>query len=213
MNDAPGTSRGTGGLQTLAPHPTDPSDNHAATLAAPERAAQSPPFRTWLLAPRLAVGSCPVTELDALALAYAGVTHVLDLREPEAGAGEPGALAIAELERRGIECKRVPIAERAAPSLAALTAAADWIDRVFDLREAVLFVHGQAGLERTAAVVSAWAARREGAAYADAALRLAATGYPGEALPAQREAAEAWLRSDAGRARRVADDWWESFPT
>ncbi len=213
MNDAPGTSRGTGGLQTLAPHSTDPLDDLAAGLAGQGTGNLPAAFRTWLLFPRLAVGSCPVTELDALALAYAGVTHVLDLREQEAGPHEPATPAAAELARRGIERKAVAPTAGATPSLATFTALADWIDRVLDLRESMLFVHGTTGLERTAALVTAWAARREGVSYADAAHRLAAAGYPGEALPAQREAAEAWLRSDAGRARRAADDWWENFPT
>jgi len=210
MNDAPGTSRGTGGLQTLAPQSTEPLDELDAGQAS---GSASPAFRTWLLFPRLAAGSCPVTELDALALAYAGVTHVLDLRQREAGPDQPATPAAAELARRGIERKGVATAEGATPSLATFTALADWIDRVLDLRESMLFVHGTTGLERTAVLVTAWVARREGVSYAEAEHRLAAAGYPGKAQPAQREAAEAWLRSDAGRARRVADDWWESFPT
>lgn len=166
---------------------------------APIYAGAIPDFDLWPAGERLLAGRNPLSERDVLDLVARGVTHVLDLREASewSGVDREGRDAVEALARHGLERGSVPIGDFQAPAAADLTVAADWLDRAYDRPGATLYVHCRAGLQRTATVLAAWTARREGISYVEAERRLAAAGYPGGAMPHQRAAAEAWLALEA----------------
>lgn len=175
--------------------PDTPEARHAAVYATPHL----PRFCTWPVTERILAGRNPLTEIDVRSLAAQGVTHVLDLREPSEWnrPGIFGGEAVDAMAPFGITRRNVPIADFSAPSAAALTEAADWIDQILDPvrgdRAARLFVHCRAGIERTGTILTAWRCRREGESFEVALAALRGEGWPANPLAHQRTAAQAWL--------------------
>jgi len=190
--------RGGGSRRGGGEEPGEPSRRTALDARHAEvYAGAIPDFDLWPAGPRLLAGRNPLSERDVSDLVERGVTHVLDLREESEWTvpGRVGSDAVAALARRGIERRHVPIGDFQAPTSDDLSAAADWLDEVHARPETTLYVHCRAGLQRTATVLAARAARRAGISYAAAERLLAAAGYPGGALRHQRAAAEAWLET------------------
>lgn len=169
---------------------------HAAVYATPGL----PPFAHWRASARLLVGRNPLTERDAAELAALGVTHVLDLREPDewSGPGVFGSEALAGLAARGIARKNVPIQDLTAPTLAQFAETAAWLDEVMRRRRTRVYVHCRAGLQRTPTILAAWRARRENEPFEQALRTLRRHGWPADPLPWQRSAAQRALEARRG---------------
>ncbi|MCZ7650304.1 MAG: dual specificity protein phosphatase family protein [Thermoanaerobaculia bacterium] len=164
---------------------------HAAIYAEPG----PPAFEHWEIAPGLRAGRNPLSELDVRELAGLGVTHLLDLRE-ESEWGDPGRVgseALAAASRLGLARLHLPVPDGGAPAVAQLAAAVAWIDAALAEPGHAVYVHCRAGRERTAAVLVAWRARRDGGSAQSALRALAARGYPGSPLAPQLAAVREWL--------------------
>ncbi len=149
-----------------------------------------PPFVVRRLHPQVLYGRNPVFEREAVALADAGVTHVIDLREPWEWQGPDrlGAEAVAWLDRQ-IDRLHLPTPDGGAPTLATLDAAVAHLEAAM-AAGGVAFVHCRAGQERSGAALLAWLIARGGDV--DALQGLAPTLRP---LPNQQAAVYRWLRA------------------
>ncbi|MCB1007704.1 MAG: dual specificity protein phosphatase family protein [Acidobacteria bacterium] len=190
MSEAPGSSRRAPGVAR--------SENAARRHAAIYGEGRVPAFERWKVEERLLAGRNPLSEVDVLELRSVGVSHLLDLREETEwlGPGRFGREAIEAEERLRLRRRWLPIPDGAAPEPATLRRAADWLDTALAAREAIVFVHCRAGLERTAAVLAAWIGRRDRRDLAGALASLRRFGYPGQPLAAQAEAVARFLRGD-----------------
>jgi len=148
-----------------------------------------PPFAVRRLAPQVLYGRNPLTAKELHALAAAGVTHILDLREEREWAA-PGRLGREAVEacRPPLARLHLPVVDGGAPDPKVFPEALRFIDQAV-ASGGTVFVHCRAGRERTGAVLLAWwrASGREGA--------LEAHGPSLVPLPHQRRAAEAYLKS------------------
>jgi predicted protein tyrosine phosphatase len=153
-----------------------------------------PPFQYDRVAPRLWAGRNPLTAIDIEQLQSYGVTHFLDLRETHEWAPPRfGQAALAEIERVGLTRLHLPITDMGAPLMADLQAAVQFIDRVLGGSKTGLYVHCRAGMERTAAILIAWWARKHQTSY-ETALAALREGRPIlKPLPAQEAAVRRWL--------------------
>lgn len=153
-----------------------------------------PPFQYDRVAPRLWAGRNPLTTIDIESLQGAGVTHILDLREAHEWAPPRfGHAALAEIERAGLTRLHLPITDMGAPLLSDLQTAVAFIDGVLGEPKTGVYVHCRAGMERTAAILIAWWARRHGCSY-EVALTALREGRPIlKPLPAQEAAVRRWL--------------------
>src|SRR5207248_2523626 len=139
----------------------------------------------------------PLTARDVETLAAAGITHMLDLRQPWEWeqTGRFGTDAIAAMGRSGLRRLHLPVRDGSAPSPAELEAARAFVDEALADPEARVYVHCRAGRERTAAVLVASYACRHGVSYEEALTALRKrrpTLYP---LHPQERALREWLRS------------------
>lgn len=155
-----------------------------------------PSFQTWRIEERLHAGRNPLSEADVLDLRALGVSHLLDLREEREwrDPGRVGGEALASVERLRLRRRWEAIPDGAVPEPATLRRAADWLDTALAARDAVVYVHCRAGLERTAAVLAAWLGRRDRVGLSEALARLRRFGYPGAPSPGQAAAVEVFLR-------------------
>jgi len=153
-----------------------------------------PRFEIHELNERLLAGRNPLSAIDAQRLVDAGVTHVVDLREPQEweAAGRFGRGAVEELGVLGIGRLHVPVTDGGAPSTGALDAAVRWISRVTEQDGSRIFVHCRAGQERTAAVLAAYIASHW-VLTLDQAIDWLAAQYGGRPLPPQEQAVREWL--------------------
>ena len=163
-----------------------------------------PAFDWAPLDARVACGRNPLTEDDAAELAAAGVTHVLDLREPRewTGDGKIGAAALEAFARHVVERRSVPIPDGAAPEPADFAAALGFLDAAHARPGARLYVHCRGGIERTGAILAAWYAWREDLDPLDGLVELVARVPRLAPLPSQARAAAAWLRAERKNGRR-----------
>ncbi|HSM50616.1 MAG TPA: dual specificity protein phosphatase family protein [Thermoanaerobaculia bacterium] len=176
--------------------PSSAAARHATIYSKPGL----PAFEHWQVAPRLRAGRNPLSELDLRQLAALGVTHVLDLREEAewAAPGNWGEDAVIAIPRLGLGRLHLPVRDGGAPAVETLAAAVEWIEEVLATPGTAVYVHCRAGLERTASVLVAWRARRDGSTLEEALGALGEAGYPGAPLRNQKGAVRAFLAGAAG---------------
>jgi protein tyrosine phosphatase (PTP) superfamily phosphohydrolase (DUF442 family) len=164
--------------------------NHAEIYATPGL----PPFQYDRVAPRVWAGRNPLTALDVQALRREGITHILDLRQPEEWAPPRfGEEALLEIERLGLVRRHLPITDMGAPLSSDLDEAVSFLEAVLAEPRTGVYVHCRAGMERTAAVLVAWWVKRHGCSY-EAALAALREGRPIlRPLPVQEAAVRNWL--------------------
>lgn len=153
------------------------------------------PFAWWRVTDRVYAGRNPLTEVDIAELTELGVTHVLDLREPQEWE-PPGCFGLEAVEacaHLGIARRNVPIEDGSAPAAADFDAAVSWIVDSLALPDTTLYAHCRAGIERTATILCAWRCREQGEDPETALTALRADSWPARPLPWQRQALEAWL--------------------
>ena len=165
-----------------------------------------PPWEADWITDRVLAGRNCLSALDVnrLVTEY-GITHVLDLREPQEWcAPKAGQDALDEIERGDVSRRHIPITDFGAPSMEALDQAVAFIDEALSQAGARVFVHCRAGLERTAAVLIAWYATAHGVDY-DAAFQQLRRGRPVlRPLREQEQVVRRWL--ERVRTARAPDD-------
>jgi atypical dual specificity phosphatase len=136
-------------------------------------------------------GRHPLLLEEATALAAAGISHVLDLREPWEweGPNRLGSEAVAWWSTHGTRRMHLPIPDGGAPSRDRIGAAVAFIDEAVS-GGGTVFVHCRAGKERSGLVLLAWMLPRGGDL--EALQRLAPGLRP---LPHQQVAAYDWFRT------------------
>jgi protein-tyrosine phosphatase len=150
-----------------------------------------PAFECSLVDDRIMAGRNPLTERDAAWLTAAGVTHILDLREDwEWAAPRFGAEAVRCL---GPMRTHLPVRDMQAPTSADLDAACQFLTEHVSALQKLVYIHCRAGQERTAAVLIAYVARRDGFTYDDALAVLKQRRPTLRPLPVQEHAVRAWL--------------------
>lgn len=153
-----------------------------------------PAFGFDWLDDRLAAGRNPLSARDVSTLNQAGITHVLDLRETsEWIAPHFGLEAVEAMEGAGITRLHLPIVDMDAPEPADFDAAWAWVEDASSDPDAVIYLHCRAGMERTAAIAGALAARRAAISFDEALAQLQGKRPIFQPLPPQRRAAQAWL--------------------
>ena len=153
-----------------------------------------PSFSFDWLDSNMAAGRNPLSARDVETLKNAGITHVLDLREPhEWNAPHFGVDAVNAFEKAGIERLHLPVVDMDAPQNADFDRAADWLQTTLAEPKAKVYVHCRAGMERTAAIVCAVYAREHGISFDEALSTLKRKRPIFAPLPHQVRAAKAWL--------------------
>ena len=162
-----------------------------------------PAFEFNTVTDRILAGRNPLTARDIESLTEAGVTHILDLREPQEWAPPRfGSEAREEIERRHLGWLNVVVVDRAAPTATALDQACHFLDTALQAPGQRVYVHCRAGQERTGAVLVAYYARRHGVSY-EAALATLRQARPAlRVLPAQERAVREWLaQGESGKTK------------
>ncbi|MES2463663.1 MAG: dual specificity protein phosphatase family protein [Armatimonadota bacterium] len=157
-----------------------------------------PPFQYFSIGTnhRLWHGRNPLTAIDIETLANScGITHILDLREPQewASAGRFGGEAIAEIESCGIVRLNVPVKDTTPPGDADFANAVAFLDAAFALPDSRIYVHCRYGRERTGTVLMAWRALHDDTSCDAALAALNAEGAQLSPLPHQRLEAHRWV--------------------
>lgn len=143
-------------------------------------------------------GRNPLTCRDVEALSALGITHILDLREPREWAPPKfGAEAVEEIERCGLQRLNLVVRDMREPTVEALDIACQFFDDALKTAENRIYVHCRAGMERTAAILIAYYARRHGVSYDDALSKLRASRPIFAPLPDQERAVRQWLKETA----------------
>lgn len=155
-----------------------------------------PAFEYCPVEERVFAGRNPLTARDVETLAAAGVTHLLDLRQPWEWeqAGRFGRDAVAAMERAGMRRLHLPVRDGSAPSASELEAARAFIDEALADPTARVFAHCRAGRERTAAVLVASYACRYNVTYEEALAALRQNRPLLSPLAGQEQAVRAWLQ-------------------
>jgi len=147
----------------------------------------------WV-AERIMAGRNPLTARDVDTLKALGITHILDLREPrEWAAPKFGAEALAEIERCGLHRTVMTVLDMKAPTAEALEAACRYFDETLQDGGNRIYIHCRAGMERTAAVLIAYHARRHGVSYDEALAKLREGRPIFKPMPGQERAVRQWL--------------------
>jgi ADP-ribosyl-[dinitrogen reductase] hydrolase len=135
----------------------------AGVFAASPYPSRVPPLQVRRLHPQVLFGRNPLFAVEVEALVAAGVSHFLDLREPEewSGAGRLGQEAVDAQGRPPSTRRHLAVADGGAPSAGAISEAVDFVDEAL-ARGGVAFVHCRAGVERTGAMLLAWWLNRGG---------------------------------------------------
>jgi len=141
--------------------------------------------------------------MDVETLADQGITHILDLREPDEWAlPRIGAEAVEAIERNGLHRLNVPVTDMGAPTPQSLDIACRFLEEAVKDETSLVYIHCRAGIERTGAVLVAYYARRHGVSYG-AALDQLRKGRPCLApMPHQERAVRQWLANAALVDRR-----------
>lgn len=154
-----------------------------------------PAFNSDWVTDRIMAGRNPLTCRDVEMLSALGITHLLDLREPQEWAAPKfGAEAIEEIERCGLQRLNLTVIDMKEPTVEALDTACQFLEDTLKNEDNRIYVHCRAGMERTAAMLIAYYARRHGVSYDDALSKLR-EGRPIFApLPDQEKAVRQWLK-------------------
>jgi ADP-ribosyl-[dinitrogen reductase] hydrolase len=161
-----------------------------------------PTFEYYRVAENLHAGRAPLTARDVRTLAALGVTHFLDLRSEDEwrAPGRLGTEAVAMIDELGLRRTVFPVveptAERAEPPLDDIY---EFLTSTMAKPEAHVYVHGQSGRGRTAAVLVAYLAAESMMTYDEVLVHLSdqlmkSSGVridPGEALG---DCVREWLR-------------------
>ena len=143
---------------------------------------------------RILAGRQLLTARDIETLADLGITHVLDLREPlEWTPPNYGAEALAEIEQLGLQRLNVPIRDTKEPTAEDLDAAYRFLKETLNNANNRVYVHCRAGMERTAAILTAYYARHKKVSYETALARLREGRSLLNPLPDQEKAVRQWL--------------------
>jgi len=143
---------------------------------------------------RILAGRQVLTARDIETLADLGITHVLDLREPlEWTPPHYGTEALEEIERLGLQRLHVPIRDTKEPTAADLDAADQFLAETLTDANSRVYVHCRAGMERTAAILTAHYARHHHVSYDAALAQLRAGRSELNPLPDQEKVVRQWL--------------------
>jgi protein-tyrosine phosphatase len=167
-----------------------------------------PPFQYFSIGEqrRLWHGRNPLTAIDVRTLANScGITHILDLREPQewSSVGRFGSEALREIEACGIIRLNIPVRDITPPEDADFTKAAEFLDEALAEPESRVYVHCRYGRERTGTVLMAWRALRDGTTCDAALAALNAAGAHLSPLPHQQREAHRWLARKRASALTV----------
>ena len=163
---------------------------HHQTYARPE----VKPLNFDWVTERIMAGRNPLTTWDVEWLSAQGITHFLDLREPdEWAAPNVGAPAVEAIERLALGRVNVPMPDTQNPTPQTLERAYQWLHQVLQDDDNRFYVHCRAGVERTAAVLIAFTARQDGVSYEDALARLREGRPRLRPLWGQEHAVREWL--------------------
>lgn len=155
------------------------------------------PFEYSRISPCLLAGRHPLTGEDVAQLIAEGVSHILDLRESsEWLPPRLGQEALTAIEQQGLVRGHVAITDGAAPTRDNFARCVAFLDDALSNPQAQIYVHCRAGMERTAAILIAWYARRERLSYDEALQQLQAKRSVLHPLPWQEEATRLWLNSE-----------------
>lgn len=186
------------------PEPAGPTDAARAAHEVIYGAGNVPPFAWEPVTSRLLVGRNPLSALDVQELAAAGVTHVVDLREPSewSGPNRLGEDAVRAIAEAGLERVQYSTPDRDAPPPERVGTVVDWIDRALERPGSRVYVHCRAGVERTGTVILAWYAWREDLDLEPARAELARRAPRLGPLRHQVDAVASWLRAERTSGRR-----------
>jgi predicted protein tyrosine phosphatase len=156
------------------------------------------PFERCRVVDRIWAGRNPLTALDVEELASDGITHILDLREPQEWTPPKyGAEALIAAGECGIVRKSVPIRDTSAPTPENFDDVHAFLTAVLADQKAQVYIHCRAGIERTGAILIAYLARSRDIAFEDA-YRLAREGRPAiNLLSNQTAATQRWLNAQS----------------
>ena len=153
------------------------------------------PFEYSRIESNLLAGRNPLTAEDIDCLIAEGVTHILDLREPrEWTAPWVGEEALAAIEQRGLHRLHVRVEDMGAPGMVAFDQAVEFLETALQDPKSQVYVHCRAGMERTAAILVAWYARRNNVSYEEALSALRLRRRILAPLPNQERATRQWLK-------------------
>lgn len=146
----------------------------------------------------IAAGRNPLTSVDIAELAQAGITHILDLREEkEWRAPLPGFEAVAFCQECGFVRLHLPLTNLEAPREEDFLKALDWLEATLQNPQHKIYIHCQAGKERTGTIAVALHAHRSGQSYDSALQELKQKRNVFRPWPHQEVAVRAWLQASA----------------
>lgn len=156
------------------------------------------PFDWHWLDDRSAAGRNPLTAVDIAELAQAGITHILDLREEkEWTAPRPGLEAVEFCRECGIERRHLPLSNRKKPQVEDFVTALNWLETHLENPAHKIYLHCQAGKERTGTIAVALHARRNGQSYDEALRELRQKRGVFAPWPHQERAVREWLQASS----------------
>ncbi len=157
-----------------------------------------PAFNSNWVSDHIMAGRNPLTARDVEVLSAWGITHFLDLREPKEWAvPKLGAEAVQEIERRGLPRFNLVVRDMGEPTDEALDTACQFLNEILKAPESRVYVHCRAGMERTAAVLTAYYARQHGVSYDEALSQLRERRPLFAPMPGQEQAVRKWLKTRA----------------
>lgn len=155
-----------------------------------------PAFNYNAITDNIIAGRNPLTQLDIETLKELGVTHIVDLRQQHEWAPPKfGVEAINVIAGNGLQRLHLEIIDMDAPTPETLEQFVAHLNKVLSQENSRVYVHCRAGMERTAAVLIAYYARKHGLEYVEALEQLREKRPIFVPLPVQERAVRQWLAS------------------